>query len=132
MSRQCLSIEQMQHLKELGVDTSKASCSYDIHKNTNTFELLWGFEEDSNDVMFDTIPAFTLQDILDILPKSTKYGQLQIRFCEYPDGTYGNEVTYDSIEHKGVFFFCEDLIDSAYEMLCLCIKEGYVKTNKED
>lgn len=140
MSKQVLDISQMQHLKELGADTSKAIMCY--RRRTRDFRgeekvgrwslvinqpiIVFNFET------YEEVPTFTLQDILDLLPKSTKYGQLQIRFCEYPHGNYGNEVEYDSMAHNGITFFCENVIDSAYEMLCLCIKEGFVKTSKED
>ena len=140
MGKQCLDIQQMQHLKELGVDTSKASMAL-IYTNSNGDVVDWenvnvDVHESSvgeyNPYLRRLYGAFTLQDIFDFLPKSTKYGQLQIRFCEYPNGAYGNEVVYDSMTHNGVTFFCENVIDSAYEMLCLCIKEGFVKTNKGD
>lgn len=133
MSKQVLDIEQMKHLKELGLDISDGSMIY-IEMDSSTIcvpkEITYLLKGCEYGHLF--LEAFTLQDILDILPKSTKYGQLQIRFCEYPNGTYGNEVVYDSMEHNGVTFFCENVIDSAYEMLCLCIKEGFIKTNKED
>lgn len=125
MSKQVLDREQVQHLNELGLDISNTSC-YIWEAEGNEY-LYWGKCTDTNG-----IPVFTLQDILDLLPKSTKYGQLQIRFCKYPNGNYGNEVVYDSMAHNGITFFCENVIDSAYDMLCLCIKEGFVKTNKED
>lgn len=127
MGKQVLDIEQMKHLQELGLDTSDASMCW-VLINEKPYLSFYNKEYPSDD--YKAIPTFTLQDILDILPKSTKYGQLQIRFCEYPNGTYGNEVVYDSMAHNGVTFFCENVIDSAYEMLCLCIKEGFVKTNK--
>lgn len=141
MSKQCLDAEQMKHLQELGLDTSNANFYWHRTKSLNNYnewdewrlyygvlKLACGF------TAFDCeyVSAFTLQDILDLLPKYTKYGHLQIRFYEYPNGNYGNEVVYDSMAHDGITFFCENVIDSAYEMLCLCIKEGFVKTNKED
>lgn len=152
MSKQVLDISQMQHLKELGVDTSNASmvliytdCNCDViewddvqyelshPEPMEMFKELYDAETGNYDHSYRKYcGVFTLQDILDLLPKSTKYGQLQIRFCEYPNGNYGNEVVYDSMAHNGITFFCENVIDSAYEMLCLCIKEGFVKTNKED
>lgn len=65
MENQVLSIEQMQELEGLGVDISKASmCWYeksDKYVLCNEGSLLSGY--------FSKIPTFTLQDILDILPK---------------------------------------------------------------
>lgn len=131
MSKQCLDISQMQHLKELGLGTSNASMRWLSYNGVNAV-IPSNFNLTTSNKDYIICDAFTLQDILDLLPKSTKYGQLQIRFCEYPNGNYGNEVVYDSMAHNGITFFCENVIDSAYEMLCLCIKEGFVKTNKED
>lgn len=129
MKKQVLTIKQMQRLKELGVDTSKASCSYDIHKTTNAFELLWGFEEDSNDVMFDTIPTFTLQDILDLLPH--RVGEELVLFIDKSEKAW--RIGYTDIDSEEIFedFKSENFIDAAYTMLCWCAENEYIKINKQ-
>lgn len=53
MSKHLLSIEKMRHLKELGVDDSSAS-------------MYW--KDDEGNV--EDVPAFTLHDLLNMLPKS--------------------------------------------------------------
>lgn len=88
MSKQVLSIEQMQHLKELGLDTSNASMVL-IYKDDEGNELEWDEVEDELShpepmelfrELYDAetgnydhsykkyCGVFTLQDILDILP----------------------------------------------------------------
>ena len=68
MAKQTLSIEQMQHLQELGLDTSNASMCWIKTPNGRdlTFNDEWMNLEESN---LDPVPAYTLQDVLDALPK---------------------------------------------------------------
>lgn len=139
MSKQVLDIEQVKHLQELGLDTSNGSAcwyrvvgAYGINVS-NVWGLTFNLCIEKADGMYtQVVKTFTLQDILDILPKSTEYGQLQIHLVEYPNGMYGNTIQYESVNESSVVFFCNELIDSAYEMLCWCIENGYVKTNKEE
>ena len=101
MNKEVLSISQMEHLQELGLDTSKASCY--IWEAEGKEYLYWGKCEDANG-----IPTFTLPDILELLPKE---------IC-------GNEITiyhhrnYWSIYYYGIYSVeNKSLIDAAYEML---------------
>lgn len=153
MSKQCLDIEQMKHLHELGLDTSKASMHYWIITNgeysqevgeyvfseepTCTILMLYAYES-TNDAAIrqvEDIPTFTLQDILDILPReihpkdstfSTYY--LFIDYY-YKQISYSEQLGYG--EYKSFSFSHNSiLIDAAYEMLCLCIEKGYIPTDK--
>lgn len=137
MEQQVLSIEQMQHLQKLGVDTSKASMQWwrrvtDFrgdkvegrwHISLNTLRIVQNFESD------EVIPAFTLQDILDMLPRhiECKHGfyNIAIQFC-----TDGYIISYDSPDGHLKLSPEHSLIDAAYEMLCWCIEQGYVETKK--
>lgn len=75
MEKQVLSINQMQHLKELGVDTSKASMHWQflptadaiINETDELEEKPCLFVSQPN--MKHEYPAFTLQDMLDIMPE---------------------------------------------------------------
>lgn len=87
MNNQVLSIEQMQKLIELGIDTSKASAFYypnygdyynhpitkkyvrDI-KGYNPYPSFVNGDRTLKDLNPDLFPTFTLQDILEILPQS--------------------------------------------------------------
>lgn len=131
MSKQVLDISQMQHLKELGVDTSKATCSYDVHKPTNECKISFGLEEDDNDVMFEVIPTFTLQDILDLLPCYISSYELCTKKIKL-NGYINYVVAYIGIDEQCFLsFLYDELIDAAYEMLCWCIKNGYIETKKK-
>ena len=93
MSKQVLDVQQMQHLQELGLDTSKASMHYWIIRNgeysQEVGEYVFSKEpsyitlklhpyEFMSDVAIrrvEDIPTFTLQDVLDALPKSFEIGK---------------------------------------------------------
>ncbi len=146
MSKQCLDIEQMQHLHELDLDTSKASMHYWIIRNGEYSKEVGGYvfsEEPSyvslnlhpyefmNDAAIrqvEDVPTFTLQDILDILPRDiTKEG------CNWSASLYidyeNNRILYGSADRDGFeiyheIYICDNVIDAAYEMLCWCIEKA--------
>ena len=64
MSKQCLDVRQMQHLQELGLDTSNASM-YWLSYN------------------YVICNAYTLQDVLDALPKSLEIGKSKYEISIY-------------------------------------------------
>lgn len=127
MSKQLLDRKQMQHLHKLGLDTSNASCY--VWESEGKEYLYWGKCTDKNGV-----PVFTLQDILDILPKciEDKYGYeygieiLYISDCKKWEFGYSEAIDDDIIIRQ------DNIIDAAYEALCLCIEKGYINTKKED
>lgn len=131
MSKQVLSIEQMQHLNELGVDTSGAnSMVYNISET----EEYCGCSRDIVVIdgyinrYIDKRQAFTLQDILDFLPDKIMEYQLCTEKIKMI-GDFRYRVSYKNNVGCYLKFFIEDeLIDSAYEMLCWCIDKGYLKT----
>ena len=74
-SKQILSIEQMQHLQELGLDTTNASaCWYKPDYDTEYFEMFGSFKKEELISGEESIPSYTLQDVLDALPIEIKYG----------------------------------------------------------
>lgn len=120
MSKQVLDISQMQHLKELGVDTSNASC-YTWYAEGKEY-LYWGKCKDSNGT-----PVFTLQDILDLLPTEiNKDGH------SYYIEMYRNQeryyLAYYWLDNLLISLNEVEFIDAAYEMLCWVIENGYLDT----
>ena len=129
-SKQVLSIEQMNHLQELGLDTSDASmcwCRAISHKSVTweleIYEYVINQKLDSN--FWETTPTYTLQDILDKLPESIQIYDLYIfkqaglwvfKYIDVEDETLHSETM-------------PRIIDAAYYMLCWCIEKGYIKTN---
>ena len=96
MNKQVLDINQMQHLQELRLDTSNASAEYYRMSEKMDWFLVFGCR--SKEELLDTeenIPAYTLQDVLDALPKDiskdgcTWYASLYIDF-ENNRIAYGN------------------------------------------
>lgn len=132
-SKYVLSVEQMEHLQELGLDTSDGSmcwCYALSYKNAKweleIYEDVIDQKRDSN--FWETLPTYTLQDILDKLPPVIKkYYWLAIRVSAHKGMWY---VEYNGRGCTLSYFYSENLIDAAYEMLCWCIENGYIKTNQ--
>ena len=135
MSKQCLDVQQMQHLQELGLDTSNASM-YWISYNGISVSIPSNFHLPTSDNDYVICDAYTLQDVLDALPKDiskdgcTWYASLYIDF-------ENNRIAYGNTDRYGFEIYHEimiekDLIDAAYSMLCWCIENCYVETNKNE
>lgn len=138
MNKQALSIEQMQHLQKLGVDTSKASMCWrriSRYANGEVANSPWriilnnGSSKEYN-VEYETIPTFTLQDILELLPYKIVASYLLIGKKSF-NGYIQFYVEYSNFGgYAFPIFKGDNLIDVAYEMLCWCIEKHHI--NKED
>lgn len=146
MAKQTLSIEQMQHLQELGLDTSNASMLYcDLYDEEYILvESKHRFDKEENAILLEGVrnsviyckkvtPAYTLQDVLDLLPATILHDkriyELDINMCnesiEYVK-TSVNDVLV------GLRFTQIPLIDAAYSLLCWAIENKFVETNKNE
>lgn len=136
MNDQVLTIEQMRHLKELGVDTSKGSMYWHKITNTTTNKVENDWYVDINPTVdlpqltlisrkLETIQTFTFQDIFDLLPKNitSKDNNKVCLEIVFPNNNKW-EVFYGLIKS----FFDEKLINALYKMLVWCIENGYIKT----
>ena len=137
MAKQTLSIEQMQHLQELGLKLKPSLVHY--YKIINIDSGKWYLSVTTGDISEDSptyqyIPAYTLQDVLDALPKDiskdgcTWYASLYIDF-------ENNRIAYGNTDRYGFEIYHEimiekDLIDAAYSLLCWAIDNKFVETNK--
>lgn len=139
MKNQVLSIDQMQYLKELGIDTNKASmCWVKIvdrgfpKLKGSCYLTLFNSDYQSND-SYEFTPVFTLIDIIYILPKyiythdvkfhldiSTKGECNPIWFVSYRADSEIIHTTYS-----------KNVIDAVYEMLCWAVDNGYIKQQIE-
>ena len=139
MSKQVLSIEQMQHLKELGVDDSNSSVYWHRIRRLNTGEVVTDWFKSFNksatcldSMKVETVPAFTFQDIFELMPKKlpAKDGK-PVAFLEiiFPNDDVW-EISYGRLGYVSDSEFNAILIDAAYEMLCWLIENGYVDTKK--
>ena len=107
-----LSLEQMNRLKELGVDViPKAECIMYSSVGGDDYKLMYG-----QSVCEDDIKAFTLQDVIELLPIEN----IDIRRNCHEKWviSYKDEITFKS----------EFMIDAAYEMLIWAIENGHLKT----
>ena len=130
MSKQILGVQQMQHLRELGLDTSNASM-YWISYNGISVSIPSNFHLPTSDNDYVICDAYTLQDVLDALPDFID------EYCLIIDMSFG-VIRYDNLKRKDspilkeTYFNNEDkyLIDAAYEILCWCVESGHVETDK--
>lgn len=136
MSKQCLDVHQMQHLQELGLDTSNASM-YWISYNGISASIPSNFHLPTSDNDYVICDAYTLQDVLDALPKEILYENKRCwASIDLEDGFIGYYYENYSLYYKWAYFETvmkdESLIDAAYELLVWTIEQGYVKTNKNE
>lgn len=126
--KQVLSIEQMKHLKELGLDTSDASMVFQRGSATRHEWVLhvMGYADVS---LREKEFAYTLQDIINKLP------------CFIGNQVFTIHKLVDSYTCLYIELYTrsfinitegEELIDAAYDMLCWCIENGYVKVVMEE
>lgn len=136
--KQVLSIEQMKHLQELGLDTSDASMYWarvshgsrvDDKSKGKWFLSLHKEFQTCGFMSYESIPTYTLQDILGKLPCFIGNEVLTIQ-------KLADSYTCLYMEHYtmsiGNITEGKELIDAAYDMLCWCIENGYVKVGKEE
>lgn len=141
MRKQVLSVEQMQHLQELGLEMKETMLYWchiqDSRPRAATNNGKWTLCKGKNNPCvaiqhWEYIPAYTLQDVLDKLPEEIKYKrkdyhlELWLREGEWSIGYLHfdiDDVLYAHHEQD------KEILNAAYEMLCWCIKEGYVQTN---
>ena len=126
MGNQVLDVQQMQHLQELGLELNKqAMLSWIVDERGKDKPLLCT-SSDAVDFSHYCLPAYTLQDVLEHLPvKLGVTGKIHITrdfltsawTVEYFEGATLGRVSFDN----------EELIDAAYDMLCLLVEKGYVK-----
>lgn len=135
MDKQVLSIEQMQHLTELGIGTSKASMIWRLLP-----ECFWmpekhyvAVREPTEEKDDENITAFTLQDMLDIMPKELKMKVESYRTpvdCLLMIDVANNCVYYECFVwqqyDRAKYFDGVNLISSAYKMLCWLAENGYL------
>lgn len=139
-SKLVLSVEQMKHLQEFGLNTSDASmcyCCFYGNKEEWELEIYEDVINQKRDPVFwEIIPAFTLQDIIELLPHSIQPN---------PDeGTYYLNLYYydlswvvDYLDNEGNGSYVattsdDSFIEAAYEMLCRCIENGYIEELKNE
>ena len=140
-SKQVLSIEQMKYLQDLGLDTSDASMYWVRRSHGSRIDdeskgewflslqkefMVCGF------ISYEILPTYTFQEIIELLPKEIKtvtdtyYLTISTYDCDVWSIYYSMSDEFDYYKE----FKSDSLIDAAYEMLCWCIENGYIKINQ--
>lgn len=139
MSKQCLDVHQMQHLQEMGLELKETMLYWVVYVagHENNFVTT---KENAMEVIDEScgmLPAYTLQDVLDVLPKEIKYKDKRCWLCiDLADEWVGYYYENIHFAQKYVYYEIvkvdESLIDAAYKLLCWCIEQCYVETNKNE
>lgn len=124
-----LTIEQSQHLIELGVDPKRVSMTTRLDFN-GTYAYVSGEESEvvrncvNGQFYVEESEMFTLSDIIAMLPKEIDvcYDGGEVDTCILGITTHndGWEVSYYGVD--SIFFESSELIDALYELLIWCIK----------
>lgn len=140
MSKQVLDVHQMQHLQELGLELKKDTilvwARFMLGKTSiSDWEIAYNHSTITDNSQ--TIPAYTLQDVLDALPKEIKYKDKRCWLCiDLADEWVGYYYENIHFAQKYVYYEIvkvdESLIDAAYKLLCWCVEWGFVETNKNE
>ena len=105
IEEQVLSIEQMKHLQELGVDTSDASMCWagnDVVPNNGA----------AFDLGYDGIPTYTIGDLIEKLPKNIDKKTFTMSYLSAPS------VGYSLTKHVMIPSQQNGLVDALYSILC--------------
>lgn len=136
MTKQVLDVHQMQHLQELRMKLDYNTLFKYVKFEDSDWLLKPSSDLNIIGISFKYIPAYTLQDVLDALPKEiskdgcTWYASLYIDF-------ENNRIAYGNTDRYGFEIYHEimiekDLIDAAYSLLCWAIENKFVETNKNE
>lgn len=129
MKNQVLSIEQMKHLQELGVDTNGASMMYHFWVDKKYKNCLLLSADTTTPYDSENVPTFTLQDMLEMMPRELYLLEEKFILEIYPflDSWY---VRYMLDEKSGLVpysFQGYKIIDAVYRCLCWLAENGYLK-----
>ena len=126
MENQVLSIEQMNRLKEFGVDVKpKGKCLMYSSDSSDDYYLKYG-----EPICEDDIKAFSLQDLIELLPKYIIINSVTHWICVSQNCLLTEfQIMYvDGNDSYSVIKQNKSLLQAAYEMLVWVIENGYLKT----
>ena len=120
-----LSLEQMNKLKDLGVDVEPNGLDF-MYSEVVPVECRLMYAES---VCEDDMKAFTLQDVIDLLPMrlESSYGYIDLIIQPNMDSSV-YVFSYEREDAIICWFFNENILDAAYQMLIWVIENGYLKT----
>lgn len=121
MEKQVLSVEQMQELIDMGIDMSKASMCWN-YNDENSYQALVINYTHSPYIENEIIPTFTLNDILNMLPKYIDYQIFEVT-------VYSGEFNVLNFGYHNLKF-CQDMnstLNSAFKLLKWVKENGYIQ-----
>lgn len=124
MEEQVLSILQMQELEKLGIDTNRGSMYWHNYNTDDDPQYELCSSADIGDII-----TFTLQDILEILPKSIMHSNKQLKTCNYKLCIFDNKVmyTFNSFDQCWLkYTHGENLLEAAFYMLKWCKQNNHI------
>ena len=129
-SKQVLDVQQMQHLQELGLELKETMLTWQL-RTDGKYSLIPTVASKREVI---SIPAYTLQDVLDALPKNVssngKSYYLNVDLCVgyvcYDRRREDDLLVGVSFAKTGCF------INAAYSLLCWAIENKFVETNKNE
>ena len=138
-SKQVLDVQQMQHLQELGLEMKETMLYWVVYEDGHENNFVTT-KENAMEVIDEScgmLPAYTLQDVLDILPTEIKPAERRfwLRIDLSDECLYYYYDDCNLVEHrKKVIGYdgIDGLIDAAYSLLCWCIENGYLDINKNE
>ena len=119
-----LSIEQMTKLKELGVDVEPNGLDF-MYSEVVPVECRLMYAES---VCEDDMKAFTLYDVINLLPKTINECILNIDFDYYCFDYYYYAYDGQTSWHSVCFGSMDNIMDGAYEMLVWVLEKGYLNS----
>ena len=116
IEEQVLSIEQMKHIQELGVDTSDASMCWVAGEDAD--EVEWNLIIPNNFLLPYNIPTYTIGELIEKLPKQIGWYELSICW-ENECIEYDNWISEEVTDYIGDFNFeNRPIIEALYDCLC--------------
>ena len=119
-----LSIEQMNKLKELGIDVSPKEDWLMYSAVEGDYKLMYG-----QSVCEDDMKAFTLHDVIELIPKRimSDFGDADLIIQPNRDATV-YVISYEPKNDIIAWFYDENIIEAAYLMLIWVIENGHLST----
>ena len=120
IEEQVLSIKQMKHLQELGVDTSDASMCWVAGEDTYTDEEEWNLCIPNHFLLPYNIPTYTIGDLIEKLPKHiNSWNDNRLVIDGDEDADYWYVVYKNRYEDSETEYFdSENLLTALYNLLC--------------
>ena len=134
MKSQVLSVKQMQHLQELGVDTSKAKMCW-CKFNDNLFVMPIS-ETNIGQGVWEMTTTFALQDMLEMMPKTILFNEDVYHF-EMLKGNERYTICYGRVNDDNELAYCviitePNILTCAYEALCWLAENNYIGGKNEN